>query len=177
MYVLALGGFAVMMSAFMQTVGTLMYRDARNTLISLLRQDPRRAEAMCRGESLTFYDAIGAAFKTVAMCKTRDPAIIMSASRPSYDAACMMLAMKWKKLVGRGKIGAVMAIGGVALAAKRGGALGAVPIIIWIFAGLTLLGFAWLFVHKLDVDRSVVLARQEVLPELDRAFAEGRYVA
>ena len=177
MYVLALGGFAVMMSAFMQTVGTLMYRDARNTLIALLRQDPRRAEAMCRAESLTFYDAIGAAFKTVAMCQTRDPAIITSASRPAYDAACMLLAMKWKKLVGRGKIGAGMAIGGVALAVKRGGSLGSVPILIWVFAGLTVIGFVWLFVHKLDVDRSVILARQEVLPELDRAFAEGRYVA
>jgi hypothetical protein len=173
MYVLALGGFAVMMSGFMQTVGTLLYRDARNTLIALLRQDPRRAHMMCSGETGTFYDAIGAAMKTAAMCKTRDLSILQSASRPAYDAACMMLAMRWKKLVGRGKLGAGMALGGVALALKAG----SVPILIWIFAGLTAIGFVWLFVHKLDVDRSFILARQEVLPEVDRAFAEGRYAA
>jgi hypothetical protein len=172
MYVLALGGFAVMMSGFMRTVGTLLYRDARNTLIALLRQDPRRAQMMCSVESMTFYEAIGAALKTAAMVKTRDPAILVQASQPAYDAAAMMLRMKWKKLVGRGKTGAVMAAAGVALALKGG----SVPILIWIFAGLTVAGFIWVFVYKLDVDRSLILARQEVLPEVDRAFAEGRYV-
>jgi len=172
MYVLALGGFAVMMSGFMRTVGTLLYRDARNTLIALLRQDPRRAQMMCSVESMTFYEAIGAAMKTAAMVKTRDLSILVQASQPAYDAAAMMLRMKWKKLVGRGKTGALMAVGGIALAVKAGH----VPILIWIFAGLTAAGFGWVFWYKLDVDRSLILARQEVLPEVDRAFAEGRYV-
>ena len=30
-------------------------------------------------------------------------------------------------------------------------------------------------VHKLDVDRSLVLGRAQVLPEVERMFVEGRY--
>jgi hypothetical protein len=170
-YVLALGGFAVMMSAFMQTLGSLEYRDARNSVVNMLRTRPHRAVAMCSTETGTFFDAIGAAIKTAATTKTRDITIIQSASRPSYDAACMMLGMKWKKIVGRGKLGTLASVGGLAIAVKGG----AWPIVLVVFAGLSVLGLLWTFVHKLEIDRSFVLARQEVLPEVDRMLAEGRY--
>jgi hypothetical protein len=34
----------------------------------------------------------------------------------------------------------------------------------------------WFMVVKSDNERSLVRARAELLPELDRAFAEGRYM-
>jgi hypothetical protein len=33
-----------------------------------------------------------------------------------------------------------------------------------------------LFFYKQEVDRTMILARAEILPEVDRAFVEGRYV-
>ena len=50
------------------------------------------------------------------------------------------------------------------------------PILHIILLVLTAGGAVWFIVTKADNERSLVRARAELLPELDRAFAEGRYV-
>ena len=64
----------------------------------------------------------------------------------------------------------MLAIGGAALAISVD-TMPAVHIIIGVFV----LGAAiWVFIAKMETERSILRARAELLPELDRAFAEGR---
>jgi hypothetical protein len=66
-----------------------------------------------------------------------------------------------------------MAAGG---AVALGMSNGAPPILVIVLAASVGIGFAWLYFYKAEIDRCIILARAEILPEVDRAFAEGRYV-
>jgi hypothetical protein len=171
-YVLAIGGVGAMLYALSAVTGRFTYGVAKPMILHLLRTNPHQAEAMCRAGRGTFLEAVAAAFKTAVMMKTRDPGILAQASRPAYDAHCMQLKMHWKSVVKRVKTAALLAIGAVALAIY----VGASPILHVILGVVTLAGGAWVIAYRFDVERSVVLARAEVLPEVDRAIAEGRYV-
>jgi hypothetical protein len=92
-YLLAIGGVGMMLYALSAVAGRFKYGVARGMVVHLLRTNPHQAEAMCRADKGTFLEAIGAAFKTAVMMKTRDPAILVQASRPAYDAQCMQIKM------------------------------------------------------------------------------------
>src|SRR5882672_98636 len=95
------------------------YEIAKPMLINLLRTNPRRAEAMCKTVEGSFFDAIGAAIATSAMCQTQDPNIIVQANRPAYDAISQAVVVKWGQLIGKGKLAAGLAVGGLALAISK----------------------------------------------------------
>jgi len=80
--------------------------------------------------------------------------------------------MKWKQLLGRVKLGAMAAGGAVLLGISQG----VPPILVIILAAAVGAGFLWLYFFKVEIDRCIILARAEILPEVDRAFVEGRYV-
>jgi hypothetical protein len=66
----------------------------------------------------------------------------------------------------------MMSIGGVVLAF-----VAETSPILHILLAIACIGAAvYALLYKLDVDRSLMLARAEVLPEVERAFAEGRYL-
>ena len=105
------------------------------------------------------------------MCGTQDPAIVATATRPAFDATGMAIVMRWKTLVGKVKMGLMLVGGGLAIGLSGG----TTSILVIILAVLCALAGVWLLVHKHEVERSIILARAEVLPEVDRAFAEGRF--
>jgi hypothetical protein len=82
-----------------------------------------------------------------------------------------MVKMHWKTLFGRGKKGVMLVAGGIALAivAKTNPALHIIIAVLAAGAGV------WFVVVRNENERSLVRAKAELLPELDRAFAEGRY--
>jgi hypothetical protein len=172
-YALSLAGLGFVIAALVgaYTVN-LSYPGARLRMMNMLRTSVNQAEAMCRAAKGTFYEPIGSAIKIAAMAQTTDLAIIQASTKPGYDAACMMVTMHWKKLLGRGKKGVMLVAGGVALAivAKTN------PALHIIVAVLTLAAAIWFLITKSENERSLVRAKAELLPELDRAFAEGRYV-
>jgi hypothetical protein len=126
---------------------------------------------MCRAAKHTFYEPIGAAIKVGAMAQTTDLAILASSTKPSYDAACMMVNLHWKKLFGRGKMGIMMVGGGLALAIS----IKTSPILHIIAAVLAAIAAAWFMFTRNENERSLVRARAEILPAVDQAFAAGRY--
>ena len=83
----------------------------------------------------------------------------------------MSVKTHWRTLYGRGKKGAIGVVGGLALAISIK-AMPAVHIIVTVLAAA---GAIWFMVAKSENERSLVRAKAELLPELDRAFAEGRY--
>jgi hypothetical protein len=172
-YALSLAGLGMVIAAVLGAyVVNLSYPAARLRMLNMLRTSINQAEVACRAAKGTFYEAIGSAIKIGAMAQTTDLTIIQASTKPGYDAACTGVKMHWKKLFGRGKLGAMMVAGGLALAISASTS----PILHIIVAVLTAIAALWFVVTRSENERSLVRAKAELLPELDRAFAEGRYV-
>lgn len=172
-YALSLAGLGMVIAAVIgaYTVN-LSYPGARLRMINMLRTSVNQAELACRVAKGTFYEAIGSAIKIAAMVPTNDIKIIQQSTTPGYDAAVTTVKMHWKKLFGRGKLGVGMVIGGLVLAISEK----ASPVLHIIVAVLAVIGAVWFVVTRTENERSLVRAKAELLPELDRAFAEGRYI-
>jgi hypothetical protein len=137
-----------------------------------LRKSANHAELLCKSGKETYFAAIGEAIKTGAMMQSRDPKVLVGATAPAYDAAGKAVLVKWGMLLGRVKLGAMAAGGAVVVAATKGFP----PIAVLILAIGVGIGYLWLFLYKAEIERCIVRARAEILPEVDRAFVEGRYV-
>lgn len=171
-YGLGVVGFGALALSVIQTMSSnLSYPQGKLMLTNLLRSNANQAEAVCKSSPGTFFEPIGAAIKTAGMTQTNDPAIIASATVPTYDAVAGAVISKWKQLITKGK----MALGAAAGGAALGAAGGSPSILLIILAVLAAAAFGWLFLHKNNVESSMMRARAEVLPEVDRAFVAGRY--
>ena len=171
-YALAIVGFGMMVSAVLRTLSSnLKYIYTRPLLINALRTNANHAERLCKTAPDSYFGAVGAALKTAGMIGSRDPKIIPTATLPAYDAGGQAVSMKWKTLLGRVKLGLMAAGGAVALGLSKG----VPPIPVIVLAVGVGIGFLWLFLYKQEVDRCIVLARAEILPEVNRAVADGRY--
>ena len=172
-YLLALAGLGFISAAVIgAALVNLSYPKARLEMVNMLRTNLNKAQFLAKTAKFTFFEPIGEAIKIGAMAQTTDISIISMATKPGYDAGCMTVTQHWKTLMGRGKKGVLMVAGGVALAivAKTNPAL---HIIIAVLAA----GAAgWFLYAKSENERSLVRAKAEILPEVDRGFAEGRYV-
>jgi hypothetical protein len=72
----------------------------------------------------------------------------------------------WKSLIGKAKLAGLAA----------GGAIALKPGVLTIVLGVVAVGgLLWLLYYKMEIDRSIFRAKVEVLPEVDRAFVDGRY--
>jgi hypothetical protein len=105
------------------------------------------------------------------MSQSRDPATISAATYPSYDAGGMGVTTAWKSVIGKAKLGAGMSIAAVAVAISAELSLIFLVLLALVSAG----GLGWLFWSKMESERMIVLARHDVVPEVDRVFVEGRY--
>jgi len=171
-YLTAIAGFGLMMTVFAAVAGKGRYMFERAKVIHMLRTMPNQAELVCRNAKGTFGEAIAATMKTAAMMKTRDINILVQATKPAYDASLTPIKMYWSKYIKRGRTALVLSIGGVVLAFAS-----TASAVLQILLLLATIGAAiYALLYKLDVDRSLMLARLEVLPEVERAFADGRYV-
>lgn len=172
-YALAVIGFVMMAMAVVQTFGSsLKYMYTRPLLINALRTNANHAEMLCKSEPDTYFGAIGAAIKTAAMIQTRDIKTLVTATGPAYDASSAAIIQKWKTLIGKVKM-ALMAAGGAIVV---GASSGFPPILVLILSVVVGIGFLRLYLFKAEVERCIVRARAEILPEVDRSFADGRYV-
>jgi hypothetical protein len=174
-YLLAIGGLVTMGVFVAGTFGAnLKYMHARMMLVNLLRTNPYQVERVSVTMQGTFFVGIVAALKTGAMMGTRDPSVIAQGTRPAYDAATTQAALKWKMTLGKAKLAAGAALGGSALPLASGRTP---PTLINIFGLLACAGLGWIFLRKMEIEASIVKARAEVLPEVERALMDGRYVA
>jgi hypothetical protein len=174
-YGLAFIGLALVIYVFARAfAGNAKYPVARLNLQNLLRTDPYRVESVCKNMPGTLFEGIGLAMKTAIAANTRDPQVIVSATRPAYDAAAAGVKMRWKQMFGKAKTGALMAVGGAALVMATSGKP---SYLLMGVAGLAVIGGVVVFVTKTETDRSLILARAEILPEVERVFVEGRYRA
>lgn len=171
-YALSLAGLGFIIAAVVgATIVNLSYPAARMRLLKMLAMSVNKAEIMCRTQKGTFFEPIGSAIKIGAMTQSLDPAILALATRPSYDAGCMPVTMHWKTLFGRGKKGVVLVVAGLAVAIG----VQTNPALHIIIVVLTAIAAAWFMFTRAENERSLMLARAEILPALEQAFADGKY--
>lgn len=170
-YALVAAGAIVIGAGVAKTFSSSMsYPQARLMLTNFLRTNPYQAEAVGKRMKGTFCEAIASAMKIGGMTGSQDPSVIAQATVPSYDAAGKAVVMSWSTLITKAKLALMAAIVGAGLALSDGRVL---PVII---AALVIAGFVRLFLYRNTVESDVLRARAEVLPEVDRAIASGRFV-
>lgn len=173
-YGLAIVAFGVMAAAVLKTLASnLKYIYTRPLLINSLRTNANHTEMLCKSSPETYFAAIGEAIKTAAMMRSQDPKVLPTATAPAYDAAGKGVVAKWGALLGKAKIGAMAAGGALALPISN---RQVPPIPVIVLSVVVGIGYLWLFLFKGEVERCVIRARAEILPEVDRAFVAGRYV-
>jgi hypothetical protein len=167
-YGLSIAGVFVVLAVVVYSLSrNLKYENARNALIHMLRTNPNAAEMQCQTMPHSFYEPIGAALKAGGMAGgIQDPAIIASATVPTYDAIGAVVIQFWKGLVGKAKLAAAAAVAGPVVKPA------VLPIILAVIA---VGGLVWLMIYKVEIDRTIFRAKVEVLPDVDRAFVDGRY--
>lgn len=171
-YALGLVGTGIVFLAVMRGWAmSVNYAVARLSLVNMLRSNPKAALQYCRSVPGTFFDSVAAAIVTAAMSQSRDPATISAATYPSYDAGGMGVTTAWKTVIGKAKLGAGMSIAAVAVAISAELSVIFLVLLALVSAG----GLGWLFWSKMESERMIVLARHDVVPEVDRVFVEGRY--
>lgn len=171
-YALSLGGLGLVAAAVIGAMlANLSYPKARLELINMLRTNANKAEFLCKTAKNTFYEPIGSAIKIGAMSQTMDPKIIAMSTKPGFDAGVIPVTMHWKKLMGHGKKGVIGVIGGLALAITVN-----TSIVFHVIAiVITVVCAIYFMATKIENERSLLRAKAELLPEVDRAFVEGRY--
>jgi len=147
------------------------YPQVRFRIISALRTQPWQAEIFTKTKPGSFFDGIHAAMKSAGSTGLRDPVQLAQVTRPSYDAAVAPAKAHWKGIFSKFKMGGTAMIGGLIMAITVHTSL-LFHILLLIAAVIAAI---WMISTKTDCDRYGVLARHEILPEVDRAIAEGRY--
>jgi hypothetical protein len=171
-YVLGIVGVGMLMISVTKTFGGLSYPAARHSLIHLLRTNPNQAEMVARGMEGSFGEAIGAAMKTAAMIGTPDPALIASTTTPTYDGTGTAITARWGALITKGKLYVAAALGGFVLGMASGG----FPVISFLLVLIAVGCFIRVLTYKSEIESTLVRARHELMPEVDRAMSSGRYV-
>jgi hypothetical protein len=72
----------------------------------------------------------------------------------------------------KAKLGLLAVGGGLALGLSKD----TFPILLTIVSALAGIAFLWIYLKKVEVEKSMLRARAEILPEVERCFIEGRYV-
>ena len=171
-YLLSIGGAGLVVYAVaLAAAVNCNYAATRFRFLHLLRTTPWQAEMIARTKPGSFFDGIAAAMKGAAIMATRDPAEVALASRPAYDAAVIGVGLKWKAILGKLKPAGAALVGGLALALSTH----TLPIVHILLLVAAIGAAIWLFVTRTDCERYVVLARLEILPDVDLAIAQGRH--
>jgi hypothetical protein len=171
-YLLSLGGAGlVAYAAYLTAAINCDYPSTRFRIIQSLRTQPWQAEMMTKTKPGSFFDGIHAAMKIAGQLGLRDVELLQKATQPSYDGATSLIPLKWKGIFGKLKLGGGLLIGGLVMAI----AVGTLPVlhIILLVGGIA--GAIWMVITRADCERYVLLARREILPEVELCIAQGRY--
>lgn len=171
-YGLGVVSIVIMAGAIIPAMGGLKYVQARLLLMNLLRTNPNQAEQVASSVKGTFFEALAAAMKTAAMMQSRDPEMIKKGTIPAYDATASAVSMRFKGYLTKAKLGAMAVAGAIAVGMSGD----STPVLMILLALAVGGGILFLFVKQAEVNRSLLLARAELIPEVERAFIEGRYI-
>jgi hypothetical protein len=199
-YGIALVGLGVVVIALMKAMATnLSYPGAKLMLTNLLRTNPNKAEQVCKSLPGTFFEPLAATFNTVSQTGMRDANIVLQTTRATFDGVAKGVVQGFSGHMTKAKLGMMAVVGGLVLsvlmAAKApeakaddpnydptadveeveepGFFSGPGPFIIIFLLAAGAAGM--IYARKAELERSIVRARAELLPELEKSVIEGRY--
>jgi hypothetical protein len=186
--------------ALLKAMGTnLSYPGAKLMLTNLLRTNPNKAEQVCKSLPGTFFEPLAATFTILAQMAMRDPNLVTQTSRPTFDGNAKGVVQGFSGHMMKAKLGMMAVVGGLVLSIlmatkpaepkpddpnydptadvveveEPGFFSGPGPfVIIFLLAGAAA---GMVYARKLDLERSIVRARAELLPELEASVIQGRY--
>ncbi len=198
-YGIALTGLGVVILALLKALATnLSYPSARLMLTNLFRTNPNKAEQVCKSLPGTFFEPLAATFTTIGQVGLRDANIVVQTTRPTFDGVAKGVVQGFNGHLTKAKLGMIAVVMALVLsvlmAVKKdkkpddpnydptadvaeedepGFFSGPGPLVIlFLLAGG---GFGWIYARKLELERCLVRARAELLPELEKSIIEGRY--
>ena len=115
----------------------------------------------------SYLDVYAVAIRAGEAATKRDAVTIAAATHPAFEARAAELQRAWNQAALRGIAGALLAGAGLYFAYH----IGFTPMALRTIGGLGALGGVWFLVHVTDIQRAVNRGRDEVLPELDKAFS------
>jgi len=137
-------------------------------LIKLARAGSlERIKKLAAAAPNSYLAVYAAAIRAGEMATQNDPVTIAAATHPAFEARAAELQRAWNQASLRGIAGALLAGAGLYFAYH----IGFTPMPLRMAGGLGALGGVWFLVHLTDIHRAVQRGRDEVLPELDRAFS------
>jgi len=137
-------------------------------LIKLARAGSlERIKKLAAAAPNSYLDVYAAAIRAGASATKTDPVTIAAATHPAFEARAAELLRAWNQASLRGIGGALLAGAGLYFAYH----IGFTPMPLRMIGGLGALGGVWFLVHLTDIYRAINRGREEVLPELDRAFS------
>lgn len=199
-YGIAFAGLGVILIALIKAMGTnLSYPGAKLMLTNLFRSNPNKAEQVCKSLPGTFFEPLAACFTTMAQVGLRDPNIVAQTTRPTFDGHAKAVTMGFNGHLTKAKLGLMALVGALALsllmgmknaekkqddpnydptaeyeeAEEPGFFSGPGPLVILFLLGG--IGAGVIFSRKLELERSLVRTRAELLPELEASIIQGRY--
>jgi hypothetical protein len=198
-YGIALAGLATIILAILKAMSSnLSYPGAKLMLTNLLRTNPNKAEQVCKSLPGTFMEPLSACFTTMAQVGLRDPNIVAQTTRPTFDGVSKGVVQGFGGHLMKAKLGLMAIVGALALmiimAVKKpdkkedpnydptadvaeeeepGFFSGPGPLIIIFLLGVG--GAGVVYSRKIELERSIVRARAELLPELEASIVQGRY--
>jgi hypothetical protein len=199
-YGIALAGLGMVILAILKAMSTnLSYPGAKLMLTNLLRTNPNKAEQVCKSLPGTFMEPLAACFTTMGQVGLRDPNIVTQTTRPTFDGVSKGVVQGFSGHLMKAKLGLMAVVGALALSLlmavkgpekkqddpnydptadvveeeEPGFFSGPGPLIILFLLGVG--GAGIVYSRKLELERSIVRARAELLPELEKSIIEGRY--
>jgi hypothetical protein len=140
-------------------------------LLKLLKANNyERARKLCSSAPGTYFDAVKAAIVAAANSGTRDLTTLEALAMPAFDAKAVAVQDRWRGIIERGLIGAVLVVGGAALALS-GSAV--VPLPHLIMSGIAILAGAWFVLRRNKVKLALETARREVVPSISKAIIDA----
>ena len=199
-YGIALAGLAAIMLALVKAMGTnLSYPGAKLMLTNLFRTNPNKAEQVCKSLPGTFFEPLAACFTTMAQVGMRDPQIVTQTTRATFDGISKGVVQSFGGHLTKAKLGLMALVGALALSILMAGKpaekkaddpnydptadveeveepgffSGPGPLVILFLLGVG--GAVFIYTRKVELERSIVRTRAELLPELEASIIQGRY--
>jgi hypothetical protein len=171
-YALVALGFAAIAWAGWSSTMVGIDREAANAVLMklLAAGNHERARKLCAATSGSYLDAVGAALDAAASSPSRDLTTLDALVLPAFDAKGVAVAERWRGIIERGLLGAMLVLGGAGLALSAGGPL---PLAHEIASGLALVCAVWFLARRRAVTISLETARREVVPAAIKAIIDG----
>jgi len=125
-----------------------------------------RLKKLAESAPQTYLECYAEAIRAGETASAKDLVTIASLTHPAFEKRAAQLLSVWRGASLRGLAGAALGGAGLFLGYQHG----YTPSHLRVLGGLSALAGVWFLAHLRDLPRAVAGGREDVLPEIDRAF-------